>query len=454
MLSLSLLALAVGATAQAASHRDHAVFIEVRGAINSATQRYVSRAFAEAERGGARLVIVRLDTPGGLLDATRAIVEVLLSSPIPSVVYVAPSGAQAASAGTFIAAAANFAVMAPGTNIGAATPVSGGGGELPPTLANKATNDAAALMRAIAQERGRNAEKLDATVRQALSFSATEAVSLGVVDFVANDLQDMLDRLDGKSASTRAGVVVLSTRDLEVRSLDVGALERFLGFLAHPNVAYLLLALGGLGLVIELINPGLIVPGVVGAILLLLAFLGFGNLPVNWAGVGFILLAMVLFVLEVHVGGFGALGVGAIVSFLVGSFLLFFHLGGASPTAQAVRVSLWVVGSTAGAMTGLGGLLLWTLVRSRSVTVASGGSSVRLVGALGYAVTDIAPRGEVQVESERWSAVSSGGIPIPAGERVRVVAVDGLTLHVARTDSLGAGDAEARRTESHHSGHR
>jgi membrane-bound serine protease (ClpP class) len=304
----------------------HATLIEVDDVINAPMEGYIKRTFANAETENVELVIVRLDTPGGELDATREIVEVLLGSPVPSVVYVSPRGARAGSAGTFITAAANFAVMAPGTNIGAATPVAGGGQDLPETLANKVTNDAAALIRAIAEERGRNAESLEETVRKAASFSASEAVDLNVVDFIATDLQDLLAQLDGKVASTPVGPRTLSTQNIEVVSVGMSLLERFLMLLADPNISFILLSLGGLGIAVELFNPGLIIPGVVGAILLLLAFLGLGNLPVNWAGVAFILLAFLLFVAETQVSGFGVLGFGAIVSFVVGGFLLFFHL--------------------------------------------------------------------------------------------------------------------------------
>ena len=216
-------------------------------------------------RRGRRCWFIELDTPGGLLDSTRKIVEQLLQAPVPVAVYVSPRGAQAGSAGTFITAAGHFAVMAPGTNIGAATPVSGTGEELEETLASKVENDAAAFMRSIAQERGRNEDALEKTVREAASFSANEAVELNVVDFIADDLGDLLAQLDGRVVETAAGERTMETGGLTERRLNKNLLENFLEFISDPNVSFLLFTIGGLGIVIELFNPGLIAPGVIGS---------------------------------------------------------------------------------------------------------------------------------------------------------------------------------------------
>ena len=262
----------------------HVLVLNVDGIINSVKVRFISRAIDRAEEDGATLIIIKLDTPGGLLSSTREIVQELLESPVPIAVFVSPRGARAGSAGTFITAAGHFAVMAPGTNIGAATPVSGTGDDLPDTLASKVENDAAALIRSIADERGRNADKLEETVRQAASFTAMEAVELNVVDFIADDVDDLLAKLDGREVVTRSGTRILDTKNLERKDFSKNILENFLEFISDPNVSFILLTIGGLGIVIELFNPGLIAPGVVGAISLLLAFLAIGNLPVNWAG--------------------------------------------------------------------------------------------------------------------------------------------------------------------------
>ena len=224
-----------------------ALVITVDGVINPVKDRYIERAIDEAVAGGAELLVVRLDTPGGLLNSTRDIVERLLASPVPTAVYVSPAGARAGSAGTFITAAANFAVMAPGSNIGAATPVSSTGQDLDETLASKVENDAAALIRSIAQERGRNAELLEATVREAASYTAQEAVDGNVVDFIADDMDSLLSQLDGLTAQTPAGPVTMETMGLVTRDLEKNLLENLLEFLADPNVSFLLLTIGGLG---------------------------------------------------------------------------------------------------------------------------------------------------------------------------------------------------------------
>ena len=304
------------------------VVIKVDGIINGVKDRFISRAIEEAVEQQATLVVIELDTPGGLLDATRKIVEQLLAAPVPVAVFVSPRGARAGSAGTFITAAGHFAVMAPGTNIGAATPISGTGEDLEETLASKVENDAAALIRSIAQERGRNQDKLEETVREAASFSAKEAVEFNIVDFIANDVDDLLAQLDGRVVETVAGTRTLDTQDLTRHRIKKNFLENFLEFISDPNVSFILFSIGGLGIVIELFSPGLIAPGVVGVIALLLAFLAFGNLPVNYAGVAFILVAIALVALEIVVAGWGILGVGAIVSFIIGGMLLFTEFGG------------------------------------------------------------------------------------------------------------------------------
>ena len=292
ILLLSVAMLAMGIAGQGLAQGRHALVAEVDGMINPVTQRFISRAIERGEEGGAEIVVIKLDTPGGLLDSTRKIVEDLLGADVPTAVYVHPPGAHAASAGTFIAAAANFAVMAPGTNIGAAAPVGAGGEDIPDTLASKVVEDTAALMRTIAETRDRNSEALEATVREAKAYDAQQAVDLDVVDFMADDVGHLLQQIHGAEVSVAYGVRTLDTRDLALKEINMNLIEKFLFFLADPNVSFLLLSLGGLGLVIELFNPGLIVPGVVGAILLLLAFVSLGNLPVNWAAVGFIGLAV------------------------------------------------------------------------------------------------------------------------------------------------------------------
>lgn len=401
---------------------------EINGTINPVKVRYLERALRTAEEANAPLLLVRLDTPGGLLESTREMVELQLESEIPTVVYVAPRGAQAGSAGTFLTAAANVAVMSPGANIGAATPVSGSGRDLDETLATKATNDAAAWIRSIAEERGRNGAKLESTVREGASYTASEAVALGMVDFIATDEADLLRQLDGRVVKTRSREWTLETDGLALESLDQNLLEHFLEFLAHPDVAFLLLTIGGLAVVIELFSPGLIVPGTVGAVLLILAFLALGSLPVNWAGVALIILALALGFLETQVSGFGVLGVGAAICLVLGGFLLFAQFGDPSPTLSPVSVSPWLIVATAGIL-GAGLLYLVWAVR-KSQRQDRSGDTLHLVGRIGTVVTELAPRGIVRMEDGNWTAVSDDDRVIAEGEKVIVVAMDGLALTV------------------------
>ncbi len=407
----------------------HALIMQVDGVINSVNGRFVSRAIEQSEEDKATLLIIELDTPGGLLGSTREIVQLLLESPIPIAVFVSPKGARAGSAGTFITAAGNLAVMAPGTNIGAAAPISSNGGDLEDTLASKVENDAAALIRSIAQTRGRNQDKLEATVRSAASYSAQEALADDVVDLIAENVDELLSKLDGLSVQTSLGTVVLETNGLEIRSFKKSILEHFLKVISDPNVSFLLLMVGGLGIVVEIFNPGLVGPGVIGVICLLLAFLALGNLPVNWAGVVFILLAVVLIVLEIAVSGFGILGVGATVSLIVGGFLLFNQFGDISPYQPFFNVNRWLLYGSSGvvgvAMTYVG-LSAYQLRREGSPE-----KSHRLIGMQATVTTELSPRGIVLVGNETWTAISDDGRVITTGEAVEVQSEDGLILTVS-----------------------
>ena len=411
----------------------HVLTMNVDGVINPVKERYIGRAIEQAVEESAALLVIQLDTPGGLLSSTREIVELLLESPVAVAVYVSPSGARAGSAGTFITAAANFAVMAPGSNIGAATPVSGTGEDLGETMASKVENDAAALIRSIAQERGRNADKLEATVREAASYSAQEAVADNVVDFIAEDMDDLLAQLHGRTADTSRGPMVLDTRSVDRRAVEKNVLEHFLEFISDPNVSFLLLSIGGLGIVIELFNPGLIVPAVVGVICLLLAFLAIGNLPVNWGGVVFILVAVALAGFEVAVAGFGILGIGAIVCLVVGGFLLFAQFGDASPTLPPISVNPWLVVG-AGAVSAL---VLAYFVKNVVQSRREGRNDrvAEMIGMTAVVIRTLEPRGVVRVASDTWTAVSEDGTLIETGEPVLIVGVDGLVLTVSLTDS-------------------
>lgn len=415
--------------AQANEHGEpHVLIMNVDGIINSVKERFISRAIEQAEEDNATLLIIQLDTPGGLLGATREIVQLLLETPVPVAVYVSPKGARAGSAGTFITAAGNIAVMAPGSNIGAATPISATGDDLEDTLASKIENDTAALIRSIAQVRGRNQDKLEAMVRSAASYSAQEALAYNVVDLITEDVDDLLAKVDGLRAEVASGTVVLETTGLETRFFNMNILEHFLEFISNPNVSFILLTVGGLGIVMEIFNTGLVAPGVVGVICLLLAFLALGNLPVNWAGVVFILLAVVLIVLEVAVSGFGILGVGAAVSLMVGGLLLFNQFGDASPTLPSITVNRWLLYGSGGVI----GVAVAYVARSAYQSRNEGPPEKleSMIGMRGTVTAELAPRGIVLVGNETWTAVSDDARVIATGEAVEVISVDGLTLTV------------------------
>ena len=435
--ALALVALGFGgfllgqaAPAGASGHR--ATLIAIDGAIDELAASHLARGLDDARETGARLAIVRLDTPGGLYGSTREMVELLLTSPVPVAVYVSPPGAQAASAGTFVTAAAHVAAMAPGTNIGAASPVGGGGRELSETLKSKASQDAAAFMRSIADERGRNRDVLEQTVLNALSLSPSEALEENVIDLVAADLPDLLEKMNGMEVTVSGTNVVLDTSGIAVSELQPTPLERFLDLLADPNVAFVLLTIGGIGILIELISPGLIVPGVVGIIALALAFTAIANLPVNWVGLGLILLAMLLFYLEAAAPGWGVFGISAAISFIVGAFLLFGGFGAPPIPEPSFRVNLWVIGALGAFLAVSLALFLRENRKAKAAEDYPGQGS--LVGEVGVVVTALEPRGTVRVRGESWSGESDSGEPIQQGEQVIVSDVEGLTLKVFKAD--------------------
>lgn len=413
----------------------HAALVEVDGAIQPVTARFLSRVLDAAVEDGAEVLIVRLNTPGGMLSATREIVEELLSAEIPVVVHVAPAGAQAASAGTFITAAAHVAAMASATNIGAAAPVGSGGEDLPETLESKATQDAAAFIRSIGERTGRNQEALAETVLKARSYSASEALEAGIVDLLAEDVGELLGSLDGMSVEVGGREAVLGTADLEVRETGPTALERFLGLIANPDIAFLLLSLGGMGILIELLSPGLLGPGILGVIALALAFVALGNLPVNWIGVGLIIMAMALFFMEMQAPGVGVFGVGGALSFVVGAFLLFGGLDPPPIATPSFRVSIWMIGGVSAVLFAGLALLFRAMAGSRRTAYES--PSGNPVGQSGTTITPLGPQGSVRVAGETWSAVSATGESIADGTEIVVVGMDGLTVKVTE-----AGESE------------
>ncbi|MCL0044243.1 nodulation protein NfeD [Dehalococcoidia bacterium] len=429
-------AIALAALGVTQAQQPHVLLLEVKGTINPVTEGFIAKGVMRAEKQDASIIIIRLDTNGGLLDSTKKITQHLLNTKVPSVVYVAPSGARAASAGTFITAAATFAVMAPGTTIGAATPVAMHGDELSETIKSKATNSAAAEMRSIAELRGRNPQPLEDTVLRAMSFTDKEAVQSGIVNFISDDVNYILARLDGsevKASGPEEPILILDIYGAEIQTMEMSLIEKLLQTLSDPNIAFILLSIGSLGILVEILAPGQIVPGVTGAILAILALVLLGNLPVNWGAVTLIVLAVVLAVMELYVGGFGALGAGAIGSFILGAALLFFHTGPPSPTMPHTGVNLWVLMATTVTLSASGAWVLVTVIRSRRGPPEPGMAS--LLGKIADVATNIAPRGTVRLDNQLWTAMAHGHDHIAAGDKVEVVDVDEVTLIVSRLSS-------------------
>jgi membrane-bound serine protease (ClpP class) len=411
----------------------HAVVVEIDEPIQPSTAGFLERVVNEAEDGGARFVVIRLDTPGGLYDSTRDIVETILESEIPVIVYVSPSGAQAASAGTFIATAGHITAMANGTNIGAASPVDQRGGPLPEPLGSKATNDAAAFLRSIAAERGRNADALNDTVTKALAYSASEALNRNVIDLVAKDLEQLLSTVDGQSVNLLGEPYVIETAGIELRTVDKTILERFLAIISNPNVAFLLLVIGAIGLFIEFLAPGLFAPGIIGGLCLVMAFVAFGNLPVNWVGLALLAFALVLIFAELKSPGVSFFGAGGVVSFVLGSVLLF---GGFTPgpiETPSFRVDYWLIGGITVVMSGFLLFVVRDILMAQKIEerqAMKGITTAALVGTTGVVSAELAPSGMVFVGGEEWGAVSDTGDAIEEGVEVVVTDVEGLTLKV------------------------
>jgi len=394
--------------------------MNVDGAITPITEQRIASQIDHAEKDGAQALVIVIDTPGGLESSMRGIVKAILASEVPVISYVSPPGGRAASAGLFIVTATHVAAMAPNTNIGAASPVAMGG-TMDSTMAHKATNDAAAFIQSLAETRGRNADWNVDAVRHAVAVSANEAVRLHVVDFIAVDLKDVLVQASGRNVKVASGTIALDLAGAEVHRINSTFRQRVLAWVADPTIAYLLLTLGFYGILFELQSPGAILPGVAGAIFLVLGFVALQTLPVNTAGLLLIALGIVFFALEVKVHSHGILAAGGVVSFLVGSLILFEPGPGgvfrlpltvvAGTTAATALFFLWVIGKAVGSQ------------RRRVTTGAEA-----MVGQVGEAATPLAPKGQIRVRGEIWQAQSAE--PVPVGAPVEVVHVRGLTLEV------------------------
>jgi len=401
--------------------------IEIEGVISPVTLRLVGIAIDRAQAERAQALVIQLDTPGGLERSMRAIVQRMMNAEVPVVVYVAPTGARAASAGVFITMAAHVAAMAPATNIGAASPVALGGGA-DKTMMKKVENDAAAFIRTIALERGRNADWAEKAVRDAVAITEREALKLKVIDLIADSVPDLLEKIDGRTIKLPKGTVTLATKGAPVRPIEIGFRDRFLNIITDPNVAYVLMMLGMLGLFFELSNPGVILPGVIGGISLILAFFAFQSLPINYAGLLLILFGIVLLVAEIKIVSHGILAIGGMVSMSLGSLMLF-----DSPEV-GFRVSWWVIAPTVGATAGLFLFVVAAGVRALGRPPATGAEG--LVGKTATVRERLGPEGQVMVSGEIWRAVAEGE-PLEPGAQVRIVAVDGLTLRVAKAEAKG-----------------
>lgn len=393
-------------------------------AIHPACADYIHTGIETARNENAECVIIKLNTPGGLLKSTRTIVSDLLESSVPVVVYVAPSGAQAASAGVFITLAANIAAMAPGTNIGAAHPVTLQG-EQDSIMMEKATNDAAAFIRTISEKRNRNVQWAESAVRKSLSITETEALDKKVIDYVAEDVQELLNKLDGNEIKTVKSTKILHTKNARILNIEMNFSQKLLSILSDPNLAYILLMLGIYGLLFELYSPGAIFPGVIGGISLVLAFYSLNTLPVNYAGLALIIFAIILFILEIKIISHGILTIGGIISLFIGSMMLINEK--TIWEAMKISMSLIILIVILTAAFFLFAITFGIKAQKRKVSTGEEG----LVGEKGTAMSNLRPRGQVRVHGEIWHAECMDA-NIRKGDQVEVVGIENLNLKVKK----------------------
>ncbi len=393
------------------------------GVINPVAAEYLHDALTFAQSSGAHALILKLDTPGGLDTSMRLMIKDMTASPIPVIVFVAPSGGRAASAGVFITMAAHVAAMAPGTNIGAAHPVAMGGGEMDSTMKEKLENDAAAYIKSIAEQHGRNASWAEDAVRKSVSVTEQEAFRLKVIDLIAEDIPALLKHLNGRTIALPHSAITFSGEAATLREFPMGTRLELLKILSDPNIAYLLMSIGTIGIMAELYSPGAILPGIIGAISLILAFYSLQSLPVNYAGVLLVMLGAVFLLLEISVTSYGLLALGGLAAMTLGGLLLI------KSDAPYLQVSLSYLLPTITTLGLLIGIVAWVAVKSgrgRAVTGTEG-----MIGSIGIARTDLNPRGQISVHGEIWEAISQS--PIRQGEAAEVVSIQGLLVTVAPT---------------------
>lgn len=409
---------------QLSSQSNRVYVITIDGAINPASAEYIDSGINQAVENNVECLVIKLNTPGGLLESTRNIVTSILESPIPIIVWVAPSGARAASAGVFVTLSANIAAMAPGTNIGAAHPVTLQGTQ-DSVMMEKATNDAAAFIKTISEKRSRNIKWAEDAVRKSVSLTETEALKENVINLITNNINDLLTKINNKVVETARGKEILKTTGAEIKYIGMTFQEKILDLLSDPNIAYILFMIGFYGILFELYNPGAILPGVVGVISLVLAFYSMHTLPVNYAGLALIVFALILFVLEIKIVSHGLLTVGGTISLILGSIMLI----KTESFGEVIRVS-WGVIILVVALT----VLFFTFaigmgIRAQRKKPVTGNEG--LLGETGEAFSDLDPKGKVLVHGEIWSAESSEG-KIHKGERIIVSEITGLNLRIRK----------------------
>lgn len=437
---LGLLLLSLAGLARADEGSPKVVVLTATGVVDGIMAGYLESGIERAVDDGAAAVLIRLNTPGGSLDATQRITSALLEAPLPTIVHVSPAGGRAASAGTFITLAANLAFMAPGTNIGAASPVGGGGEDIGGTLGEKVRNDAIKNITAIAEARGRPVDWAVSTVENASSYAASEAVAAGAVDGIALDVDAVLAAADGRVVEVRGAPVTLNLAAAATSDATMNPLQGFLHLLSDPNIAFVLFTIGIYGLIFELQNPNF-VTGILGALALILALVGFGSLPLNLAGLLLLGLGVVLFVLETQVVSHGLLTVGGIVCFALGASALYTEPG--DPTGPLVQVAtpLVVVMTTTTAV--LMGLIAVAAMRTRSMPAPAGSAGTRLpVGTLGTVQAPLDPIGTAFLAGEPWSARTADGRSLPRDATVRLVGFDGLTAIVEPSTAIPAAASD------------
>lgn len=432
---------------QTAAQGNLLVHLEIRDAIGPATSDFLLRALEHARERNARLLVLEMDTPGGLDTAMREMIQAILASPVPVVTYVSPSGARAASAGTYLLYASHIAAMAPATSIGAATPVQIGGSPAQPRPdtkdkegkeaeltepatagERKAINDSVSYIRGLAELRNRNADWAEEAVRKAVSLTASVALEQNVIDIVATDLTDLLRQIDGRSVRTRHGTVELDTDGIVIEEFEADWRTRVLSVLTNPNVAYLLMLAGIYGLLLEGYNPGAILPGVVGAVCLLLALYAFQILSVNYAGLALMALGIALIVAEAFAPSFGVLGIGGVVAFVIGSVLLF------DEGVPGFGIARSVIGGTALAAAVLMLITVGVFMRARRAPVSTGVE--QMLRGTAIALEDFEATGRVEIHGEIWNAVARA--PVRKGQQLRVSRVDGLTLEVEPLEQVSS----------------